>query len=112
MRILFEMCSKYFEGNYDIKEWQVGSLTILLKKGDLSNPNNWRSINLLDVISKTISIVIKSRIQIIISVQGMLTQFKSSPKTACPYGSFSIRTLLQIRKEYTLDSWAVFVDLI
>lgn len=54
MIILCEMCSRYFEGNYNVNEWQVGSLTILPKKGDLTNPNNWRGINILDVASKKI----------------------------------------------------------
>ena len=81
MIILCKICSRYFEGNYDINEWQVGSLTILPKKRDLTNPNNWRGINLLDVASKTISIVITSRLQTIILVQGIPTQFGSPSKS-------------------------------
>ena len=93
---LFKICGKYFEGNYDMKEWQVGSLTILPKKGDLTNPNNLRSINLLDIVSNTISIVISSRLQTILLVQGIPTQFGSSPKTGYPDGSFSRRTLFSL----------------
>ena len=36
------------------------------KKGDLSNPNNWRGINLWEVVSKVISIVITNRLQLVL----------------------------------------------
>ena len=91
MIILFEICSKHFEGDCDILEWQVGTLTILPKKRDLINPNNLRGINLLNVVSKTISIVIISRLQTLLLIQGMPTQFRSIPKNGCPDGSFSIK---------------------
>ena len=62
---LFEICSDFFENKVDIKEWQIGVLKIL-QKGDLTNPNNWRRINLLDVVSKVISIVITNRLQLVL----------------------------------------------
>ena len=112
MIILFKVCSKYFDWNCDSEECQVGSLTILPKKGDLTNSNNWRGINLLDAVSKTISIVIASRLLTLLLVQGISTHFGSTPKTGCPDGSFLIRTLLQMREKHTLNPWVVFVDLI
>jgi len=39
-------------------------------------------------------------------------QFGASPKTGCPEGSFSLKSLLQLRKEHNMNSWVVFVDLI
>ena len=62
---LFEICSDFFENKVNIEEWQIGVLKILPKKGDLTNPNNWRRINLLDVVSKVISIVITNRLQLV-----------------------------------------------
>ena len=38
--------------------------------------------------------------------------FGSTPETGCPDGSFSIKTLLQMRKEIDKSTWVVFVDLI
>ena len=58
---LFQICYDYFENDQEIEEWQKGCLKILQKKGNLSDPNNWRGINLLDVVSKVISLVITSR---------------------------------------------------
>ena len=58
LKTLFHIYYKYFNNELDIEEWQQGNVT---KKSDLSYTNNWRGINLLDVTSKVISIVISSR---------------------------------------------------
>ena len=45
---------------------EIENLKILPKKGDLSNPNNWREINFLDVVSKLMSILLTIRLQIVL----------------------------------------------
>ena len=60
------------------------------KKGDLSNPNSWRGINLSDEVLKVISIVITNRLQLVLKKIGTPIQFGSTPETGCPDGSFSI----------------------
>ena len=87
-------------------------LKILPKKGDLSNTKNWRGINLLDVTSKVISIIITSRLQSALSIDGIPFQFGSSPNTGCPDGSYSIKSILQLNKEHDLNTWVVFVYLV
>ena len=62
IRVLFKICYKYFNDELDIEEWKIGNLKILPKKGDLSNSNNWRGINLLDVVSNLMSIVLTIRL--------------------------------------------------
>ena len=66
----------------------------------------------MNVTSKVISIVITSRLQSALNIEGIPTNFGSTPKTGCPDGSFSIRFILQTRKEHDLESWVVFVDLV
>ena len=73
IQVLFDICSRYFEGNFKIEEWQIGSLKSLHKKGDLTNVNNWRGINLLDVVSKVMSIVVTSRLQVVLLEHGIPT---------------------------------------
>ena len=90
----------------------MGSLKILLKKGDLTNPNNWRGINLLDISSKVVSLVVTVRLQKALERYGIPNQFGSTPKTGCPDGSFSIKSILQMRNAYDLNTWVVFVDLV
>ena len=85
---------------------------IFPKKDKLSDTNNWRGINLLDVVSKVISLVISSRLQHTLKTEDTPIQFGTSPKTGCPEGSLSLKTLLQMCKEHDLNSWVVFADLI
>ena len=109
---LFTICYDYIEYHEIIDDWQIGCLKILPKKGNLYNPNNWRGINLLDVLSKVMSLVITSRLQYILRSEATPVQFGASPETGCLEGLFSLKSLLQIRKEYNMRSWVVFADLI
>ena len=70
-----------------VSECQTGNLKILPRKGDLSNTNDWRGINLLDVTSKVISIVITCRFQSALNIDGIPFQFGLSPNTGFPDGS-------------------------
>ena len=109
---LFKICYDYFDDNETIEDWQIGCLKILPNKGNLSNPNNWRGRNILDVVSKITSLVITSRLQYILKSEATPVQFGASPKTGCPEGSVSLKSLLQLRKEHNMNSWVVFADLI
>ena len=110
---LFTYIHKFFDDpDYDIPEWHVGNLKILPKKGDLHLPNNWRGINLLDTCSKIMSIIVTRRLQIYLLKRGTKFQFGCTPKVGCQHGSFTLRTILQTRKEHNQDTWCVFVDLV
>jgi hypothetical protein len=45
------------------EEWKEGLIIKILKKGDISNCNNWRGITLLSIPSKILTRVILNRIQ-------------------------------------------------
>ena len=49
----------------NFEEWKLSRLKILPKKGDLSDPNNWRPIMLLDVLQKIMSSLIAQRLEIV-----------------------------------------------
>ena len=100
---MFEICSDYFNNQTKIDEWKIGNVKIF-QKIDLSNPNNKRGINLLDVVSKVVSIVIISRLQYSLEKFDTPLQFRSCPESGCPKRYFSLRTLLQMRKEHDLES--------
>ena len=72
---LFDICADYFNNNLSIDDWQIGCLKILSKKGNLSDSNNWGGINLLDIISKLMSLVITFRLQYILNIKGTSVQF-------------------------------------
>ena len=67
---------------------------------------------MLDVVSKVVSIVITSRLQSTLEKFGNPLLFGSCPESRCPEGFFSLRTLLHMRKEYDLESWVMYADLI
>ena len=64
------------------------------------------------MVSKVVSIVITSRLQSTLEKFGTPLQLGSCLESGCPEGSFSLRTLLQMRKEHNLESWVMNADLI
>ena len=70
--ILFQICSDFVDSNVEIEDWKIGNLKILPKKRDSSNPNNWRGINLLDVVSKLMPIIINTRTQVALKHMALL----------------------------------------
>ena len=44
-------------------EWRKGIIVKLLKKGDLSNCNNWRGVTVLSVLGKVLSIALLNRLK-------------------------------------------------
>ena len=79
---------------------------------DLTTLIKFHGINLLDVVSKLMSIVLTIRPQIVLKKIGTPIQFGASQNTGCPDGSFFLRSMLQMDKEHDIDSWVVFVDLV
>jgi hypothetical protein len=57
-----------------LKEFVRMRLKILPKKGDLRDLNNWRGIMLLDAASKVVSMIINSRLQLLLKVVGIEEQ--------------------------------------
>ena len=93
----------YLETDEDCEDWKVSHLVPLPKKGDLSSPNNWKGINLLDVTLKLVSIIVNKRLQRLLKIRGITHQFGASPGTGCQNGLFCLKTLLQTRREHNLE---------
>ena len=74
-------------------EWNIGRLTVLLKKGVLSLPNNYRGIMLLEIACKIIAIGVRSG-------------------RGCTGAIFTIKMTLKRRREHGLESWVLFLDLV
>ena len=82
------------------------------KKGELKLPKNYRGICLLDVASKVVSLIIAERCQSVLKLHGIDEQNGFLHKKGCLDASFSLKLALQTRKEFGLDSWVVFVNLV
>jgi len=112
-RVLFEFMKVWMEDEDVIyNEWKQPRLVPLPKKGDIHNLNNFHCINLLDMISKVMSIILNSRAQKLLETNGDPMQFGATPKVGCSKAVFSLKIILQSRREYGLDMYAVFIDLV
>ena len=93
------------------ESWKIGKLKLLPKKGDLSDPNNWRGIMLLDIWSKVIASILSFRLQNLLDKVGMEAQNGFTRKKGCTDGTFSLNLLLNKRKDAHLDTHILFIDL-
>ena len=97
---------------YIPEEWAQIKLTILPKKGDLSNPNNWRGIALEDIAAKCVSSRIVTRLT------KHLCSFGIDEQCGCIFGkattdaTFTLKSALETLKEHGMSSYVLFVDLV
>ena len=61
--ILKAIIVDFWESEITPAEWEVGLLKILAKKGDLSDPGNYRGIMLLETAYKIIAIILHDRLR-------------------------------------------------
>ena len=98
--------------NFNPEIWKHVVLTILPKSGDLSNPNKWRGIALLDICSKAVSSIAATRLAIHLKGFGIEEQAGSTPDKGCADATFTLKTALQTLREHDQESWVLFVDLV
>ena len=111
-----ELIVKYFDDFWtkgtDYDEWHSAILKCLPKKGDLSNPNNWRGICLKDIIAKIHSSIVNTRLLTLIKAADFENQFGSQPGRGCQDALFCIKTCLELRRQHGLQTFGLFVDLV
>ena len=110
--ILYDCVVEFWQSGECPKDWLVGRLKLLPKKGDLQDLNNWRGIMLLDTMAKVVSSIISKRLQRVLLEVGIEEQNGFMPRRGCVDGIFSLKVALQKRREHGLDSWLLFIDLI
>ena len=102
----------YWLEETDFTEWHEGQLVLVPKSVDLSDPNKWRGVTLMDIGSKIfISILCKILFRII-RKHGVKYQFGSTPGVGCQDGSFTIKTMLHMRYNHNLPTFVMFADLV
>ena len=93
-------------------EWETGLLKILAKKGDLSDPGNYRGIMLLETAYKIIAIILHDRLQPIEESLDHEGQCGFRSKRGCPDSNFTVKTAMKKRREHGLETWILFLDLV
>ena len=102
----------FWEGKSDYREWHTGLGVMVTEKGDLSDPNKWQGIKLMDVCSKIFSCILNVQIYSLLENHGIKTQFGATPNVGCRDGSFTIKTLLHLRHQDNPSTFVAFVDLV
>ena len=111
-RIIHKHVSDFFEGKMDHEEWRTSQCVPVPKKGDLSDPNKWRGIMLMDVCSKVFSSIMTARAFQLLDKHGTRFQFGGTPELGCRDGLFTLKALLNARQNHDLASYVGFVDLV
>ena len=92
--------------------WLRGLLKILPKKGDLSLADNYRGIMLLEAAYKIVAILLLNRLQPIAESLDQEQQCGFRPGRGCSDAIFNVRTAVKKRREHSLETWILFLDLV
>jgi hypothetical protein len=98
----------FFEGKVDHEGWHKSQCIPVPKQGDLSNPNKWQGIMLMDMCSK----VMMAQAFTLLDKHGTRFQFGRTPEIGCRDGLFTLKALLNARHNHDLTSYVGFVDLV
>ena len=62
---LLKLMKEVWKVGYVVQDWKDAEIVPIPKKGDLRNCDNWRGINLLDVVGKLFGRILQDRLQLI-----------------------------------------------
>ena len=110
--IIHDTIKRFWDDECSIAEWKLGTLAPVPKSGNLSDPNKWRPVCLLETTYKILASIIAFRINPIVRDEGMEEQCGSLNSKGCPDALFSLKTALQTRREHGLSTHVLFVDLV
>ncbi len=111
-RRIHRFVSAFFEGEADCAGWHDSQYVLVSKSGNLSGPNKWRGVMLMDVHSKIFSSVMNDRAFCLLELHGTKFQFGGTPTLGCQDSLFTLKTLLNTHKNHHLPSFVAFVDLV
>ena len=110
--MLLEILCVFWESETVPVEWIKAKLCLLPKKGDLSDPNNWRGIMLLDCFAKWVGSILGNRLKAVFEKIGMESQNGFRPDRGCTDGLFTVKLALQKCMEHSVDTHTAFIDLV
>ena len=109
---LMKFINSYCLEETNFTECQEGQLVLVPKSGDLSDPNKWRRVKLMDIGSKVFSSILCTRWFKIIRKHRGKYQFGSTPDAGCQDFSFTIKTMLHLQYNHNLPTFVIFADLV
>lgn len=66
----------------------------------------------MDLCSKILSRILTSRLYMLLGKHGTKYQFGATPRTGCPDVSFTLKSMLHLRRQHNLPTYVAFVDLV
>ena len=75
----------------DYEGWHASQCVPVPKSGNLSDPNKWRGVMLMDVCSKIFSSVMNGRAFRLLELHGTRFQFGGTPTLGCQDGLFTLK---------------------
>jgi hypothetical protein len=106
---VYKHVNDFFLGTADCKQWHCCQCVPAPKSGNLSDPNKWRGVMLMDVCSKIFSSIMNDRAFKLLDKHATQFQFGGTPELGCRDGLFVLKTLLTTRKNHNLPSYVAFV---
>jgi hypothetical protein len=110
--LILKMVTDFWKDGEVPDEWNHCLLKILPKKGDLSQPGNYRGIMLLEVPYKIIATILQRRLVKVHHALNNKPQCGFLPLVGCPDANFVVRQCLKKRREHGLETWVLFLDLV
>ena len=95
--LLKEIILTFWRSEIPPSEWETGLLKILAKKGDLSQPGNYRGIMLLEIAYKIIAIILLKRLRPIAEGLDHESQCGFRPGRGCVDAVFTVKLVLKKR---------------
>lgn len=111
--VFCNLLNQFMRNEVDPEEWHSVILKCLFKKGDSSNPSNWRGICLKDTAAPVLSSIFNTRLIKVLQKHGIETQYSAEPGRGCLDGLFVLWSTLETRRYHNKATWALFtIDLV
>ncbi len=111
-RIVHNHVLDFFKGKADHEGWHKSQCIPVPNKGDLSDPNKWQGIMLIDICSKVFSSVLNTRAFLLLKKHGSRFQFGGTPNVGCRDGLFTLKALINACQNHDLLLFVGFIDLV
>lgn len=107
---LLQLLNKCWKNKIIPEDWNVASVISIYKKGDRTNPENYRGISLLNTAYKIYARVLGNRLKTIADAIMLEEQSGFRKGRSCTDNIFSVKQLIEKRREHNLETHLLFVD--
>ena len=112
LQLLRSIIPDFWENEFPPDQWETGLQKIFPKKGDLSQPGNYRGMMLLEVAYKIIANIVHSRLVPITEKLDHESQSGFRPGRNCADAVFTVKLAIKKRREHCNETWIIFLDLV